>query len=167
MNILYIHGLDSSPNPDRMGWLEAHGHQVFAQHIDYRSEANTYRRLKDEILRRNATFIVGSSLGGRLGFWLSEDLGLECLLFNPALSMDIPQLEIPALASLRCPKRYIVLGAKDDRIDPQLSWVWLDSQQRPDCQQYVSMYQWLGHQIDIHSFAMAARWAGLPTPQID
>ena len=161
MNILYIHGLDSSPNPERIALLEQSGHQVSALHLDYRTEPATYQRLRETAVKDSTDFIVGSSLGGRLGYWLCEDLGIPGLLFNPAVAMEIPGLEIPVLSSLRCPQRYIVLGARDERVNPVDSLHWLRTKKRDDCAEFVCTCDWLPHEIDLPTFQMMARWAGL------
>lgn len=161
MKILYIHGLDSSPNPDRMGWLEEQGHSVSALHIDYRNEPNTYQILLEKATSDEIEFIVGSSLGGRLGYWLSEELGISCLLFNPALALEIPGLDnhVPEIPG--CKSRYIVLGALDDVVDPQQTWEWLKGMERKDLIQRVGLFQHLGHQIDRQTYIDSCRWAGL------
>lgn len=161
MNILYIHGLDSSPNSERIGWLKAQGHSVSALHIDYRTEPNTYQRLLDLAREQEIDYIVGSSLGGRLGFWISEELGLSCLLFNPALALEIPGLDDPQPALLRCVARYIVLGAQDDVVDPHQTWDYLNKADREDTIQRVALFQHLGHQIDMETYVESCRWAGL------
>jgi len=84
LKILYIHGLDSSPNMERIQFLEKLGHEVFALHLDYRNEPKTVELLSHLIEDKEIDYIVGSSLGGYLGFWLSEKYCLPSLLFNPA-----------------------------------------------------------------------------------
>lgn len=161
MKILYIHGLDSSPNPERMRWLIARGHHVVALHLDYRNQPDSYQLLKQEVESKQIEFIVGSSLGGRLGFWLSEEFGLSCLLFNPALVLEIPGLEDPVLPNPCCECRHIVLGALDDVVNPSETWEWLKNAARVGLTQRVGMFQHLGHQIDLDTYMESCRWAGL------
>ena len=47
MNILYIHGLNSFPHPERLEILKAKGHQTFALHLDYEKEPQTFEILKN------------------------------------------------------------------------------------------------------------------------
>ena len=85
-NCLYIHGLDSSPLKEKLDILKASGMNVFALHIDYRNQKNSYDLLENFAKKNEINFIVGSSLGGYIGFWLAEQLGIPCLLLNPALA---------------------------------------------------------------------------------
>lgn len=161
MKILYIHGLDSSPNLERMEWLSDRGHDVSALHLDYRNQPDSYELLMQEVESKQVEFIVGSSLGGRLGFWLSEEFGLSCLLFNPALALEIPGLTDPSLKNPGCKRRHIVLGAQDDVVNPEDTWHWLKQADRAGLTQRVGMFQHLGHQIDLDTYVESCRWAGL------
>ncbi len=163
MRILYIHGLDSSPNPDRIGWLERRLHEVVALHIDYRSTPNAYQLLYNEAVAQHIELIIGSSLGGRMGYWLGEELGIASLLFNPAVAKVIPGLYLPDLSidTFRCPARDVILGAKDDVVNPHDTWEWLRSREREGLRQRILLCEWLGHQIDQPTFTSACLWAGL------
>ncbi|RMG70989.1 MAG: alpha/beta hydrolase [Bacteroidetes bacterium] len=162
MRILYIHGLDSSPNPDRIGWLERAGHRVFALHLDYRQQPDAFAILRGYAQANQIEFIVGSSLGGFLGFWLGEALGLPTLLFNPAMTMvRLDEARIDPNMPRRCPSRWVVLGAQDDTVDPFQNEAFFADPDNQVPYQRVVRCQWLGHQIDPDTFAAMARWAGL------
>ncbi|MEM7657410.1 MAG: YqiA/YcfP family alpha/beta fold hydrolase [Bacteroidota bacterium] len=161
MQILYIHGLDSSPNPDRMGHLERLGHTVQGLHLDYRNTPDSYEQLKSLSVKQGVQFLVGSSLGGMLAFWLGEELGIPCLCFNPAMHVTKEEANIPLSFPHTCPKRWVVLGAEDDTVDPQANWAYFQELTQEDVFQQVWMCQGLGHQIDLPTFEGAARWCGL------
>lgn len=159
MKIHYIHGLDSSPNPDRINWLTEQDHEVQALHIDYRNEPRTYELLRT--VARTCDYIVGSSLGGRLGYWLAEELGIPCLLYNPALALDIPGLTETHAGLKGSPERFVVLGDLDDVVDPEQTWQWLRENEPVGGKQRVIRCQWLGHQIDMETYVQTCRLAGL------
>ena len=161
MNILYIHGLDSQPNFERMEVLRNMGHQVRALHLDYRNRPDTYSVLRQECLDQGINYIVGSSLGGFLGYWLGEDLGIAGLLFNPAVYVKPEEAGFQAVALGKCPSRHVVLGALDEVVDPIYSWNYFDQINNDPTFQRVIQFQWLGHQIDIHTFQSMCHWAGL------
>ncbi len=161
MRILYIHGLDSRPNPERISSLESNGHQVFALHLDYRTEPSSYLKLKQYAKGEQVEFIVGSSLGGLMGFWLGEELGLPCLLFNPAVYFGRENANIQLENRIGCPRRWVVIGEKDEVVDPQISYQYFEDIAPQSQAQRVIRCQWLGHQIDPDTFREVQRWVGL------
>ncbi|MDX2286717.1 MAG: YqiA/YcfP family alpha/beta fold hydrolase [Bacteroidia bacterium] len=160
MQIIYIHGLDSRPYPDRTDPLRAAGHQVLALHLDYRRQPDTYALLHAAAARSGAEFVIGSSLGGFLGFWLSEEAGLPCLLFNPAMQVPLQAARIPRIRAGACPARWVMLGAEDAVVDPQYSLQLFQHTYRAP-QQQVELRAGLGHQIDPATYLAALRWCGL------
>lgn len=163
MKTLYIHGLDSFPRPGKVEILRGAGLSPVALHLDYRQKLGVYETLKDSALHKDVQFIIGSSFGGFLGFLLAEDLGLPCLLFNPAMEV-LEQKEyfynkVPELASHTCPNRYVVLGAKDDVIDPVKNLDFFKKQEREGLSQKVVTCEWLGHSIDFDTFSEMVHWA--------
>jgi len=111
-------------------------------------------------LRKKVKFIIGSSLGGYLGYWLAEDLGLPCLLFNPAMNYDdVFYSKIPTIEDPKCPARYIVLGARDKTLKPKDTLKFLKANQREDLIQQTITCEWLGHQIDFKTFDQMVSWA--------
>lgn len=150
---LYIHGLDSHPVPGKLEIMRGAGLDVTALHLDYRKQDDAYLMLKKEALVKEVQFIVGSSLGGFLGNWLAEELGLPCLLFNPAMNFQsVMNLDIPQLSTLSCPFRLVVLGASDDSVDPVENLEYFKHKEREDLEQRILSCHWLGHQIDFDTF---------------
>jgi hypothetical protein len=160
MKTLYIHGLDSFPVPQKMGILSYAGLAVEALHMNYRTDKDIYITLRNYSLDKEIAFVVGSSLGGFLGYWLAEDLGLPCLLFNPAMSFrTILEPHLPAILHRRCPARYVVIGAHDDVVDPKASLQFFRDNARRGCRQHVVVCEWLNHQIDFGTFEEMVYWA--------
>ncbi len=160
LKTLYIHGLNTYPIPQKIEMLEAAGFDVYAPEIDYRKQKNIYYDLKQEIIDRKIEFLIGSSLGGFAAFWLGEDLGLPCLLFNPAMSYAAQlQEHIPEIEMGDCAARFVVIGAHDDVIDPQENIRFFRNIDYGDCHQRMLVCDWLGHEIDFPSFEELAFWA--------
>ena len=84
-NCLYIHGLHSKVNLAKTAILENYFHRVTALNINYTEELDAYHILRDQCVKESVDFIIGSSFGGYLGFYLSRELQLPSILFNPAL----------------------------------------------------------------------------------
>ncbi len=84
MNIVYLHGLESNPNCDKVEWLRSQGHKVHSPRVDY-SKENEYNRIH-KLCRGNCyDLIIGSSMGGWFGWNLGKMLKVPVLLFNPAM----------------------------------------------------------------------------------
>jgi hypothetical protein len=160
LKTLYIHGLDSHPVKEKLEILNKAGLEVFALHLDYRTEKNAYRILKKYVLDENISFLVGSSLGGYIAYWLAEELGLPCLLFNPAMSYsDAFQEFIPEIENRDCPARFVVVGAFDEIINPDESVRFFRKLAYDDCFQRLVVCDWLEHQIDYKTFEEMVHWA--------
>lgn len=153
INCLYIHGLDSSPLKEKLDILKTVGMVVFALHIDYRNQKNSYDLLLNFARKNQINFIIGSSLGGYLGFWLAEQLGLPCLLFNPALAYrSIDNVLVPPIGASYCPLRIMVLGKQDDVVLPNTTIEWLEAFPRSNTIEKIFECHWLAHGIDLSTF---------------
>ena len=149
---VYIHGLDSEAKPEKIKIMEQAGFEVFSLNLNYRENTKVYTELKELILDKKADFIIGSSFGGMLGYWLSEELGIPSLLFNPAMVYQSVQVNIPKIESLNCPMRLIVLGAQDDVVDPVKNQQFFKETERKGLKQKVLSCSWLAHSIDFQTF---------------
>lgn len=159
MKTLYIHGLDSHPVPEKLKILRQHGMDVIALHMDYRNESHVYHTLKKYTQGENVEFIVGSSLGGFLAYWLGQDLGLPCLLFNPAMNYSELNKHMPEINNRNCPARFVVIGAFDDRVAPEPNIRFFRKQDDENCYQRLVVCDWLSHQIDFITFDEMVTWA--------
>ena len=155
---LYIHGLDSSPLPEKLAIMEQAGISVSALHINYRENKNAYNELKNEILKKDIEFIIGSSFGGMLAYWLSEEFGISALLFNPAMLYQSVKVNLPQISSYKCPLRLVVIGEKDDVIDPIGNKHFFAQRENDELIQKVIQCSWLGHSIDFQTFDEMISW---------
>lgn len=150
---LYIHGLDSFLSKEKLAILENEGFEVFSLTIDYRNQNNTFQLLEDEALEKKVQFIIGSSMGGFLGYWLAEKLSLPCLLYNPALAIrERYDNYLPLIETNNCPLRIIVIGANDDVVLPHTTFEWLRQQTSTNTIEKIMVFNWLAHQIDYNTF---------------
>lgn len=125
--LLYLHGLNSTLHTDRRQALEKYNVEIFAPQIDYENEPTALGRLLREY--KDIDMIVGSSAGGLAGYYLSNLLDVPALLFNPALPFRdyLPQIpDFPHRSSLL----QVVIGARDDVVNPQKSLEILQSEKK-------------------------------------
>ena len=101
MRTIYIHGFRGRPHKQKISILKEQGMEMFALHLDY--DHNSFGQLKDYIQEQKIEFLVGYSHGGFMSFWLSEELGLPCLLVNPHLSLRAKKKVSPKVSQLTSP----------------------------------------------------------------
>lgn len=159
MKTLYIHGLDSSPLPEKLQILHDLGLDLVASHTDYRHTPDAYNQLLDLAKINDVHFIIGSSLGGLIGSHIANQLKIPCLLFNPAFNFNKFKLALPQTSFENCPLRMVVLGATDDVVDHEKTIQFLESNQINANQQLIVVSRWLGHQIDLRTFKSSVAWA--------
>lgn len=150
--VLYIHGFDSSPVAEKTSIIANMDCTVIAPKIHYKESKNTYQRLLRIARYFNVELIIGSSLGGYTAFWLSQELNIPTLLFNPALPFH--KID-PGLVDKNIPitntEQTIFLGMKDETVDPDTTKRWLEKNQLIDKVKIIE-HPTNGHQISLSIF---------------
>lgn len=118
MNILYLHGLNGSLSSEKQIILERYGN-VHAPSIDYENNINSIFSLQTEYIDSGIDLIIGSSMGGFAGYYLSRLFQVPSLLFNPALAYRTVLQNTPITEPSNGSSMHIVLGSKDKTIDPK------------------------------------------------
>ena len=112
--ILYLHGLESSQGGSKVEFLASKG-AVYAPSMNYES-----LNLHEFILTLGMPdLIIGSSMGGYVADVIGSRLGVDVLLFNPALHSRTIPVNHEYYSNQY--KRTIVLGTLDKVIDPELT----------------------------------------------
>lgn len=117
MNILYIYGLDSKLSPEKKAVLENYG-RVLTPTIDYYTDSAAISSILNEMKKEKIDAVIGSSMGGFAGFYISTILRVPALLFNPALDKRSVEQEVPKLEFKESTNKKFLLGALDNVIDP-------------------------------------------------
>ena len=122
MNIAFFHGLESPAVSDKSEWLNSTYKNVYTPAMDYR-DPGLFNRVLKEVKDRKIDLLVGSSMGGWFAYCISTLTGIPTVLFNPAFhsrSFD-PSVGIGG----RGARHTVVLGKKDDLIDPATTQEWI------------------------------------------
>ncbi len=152
MNILYIHGLDSNLSIEKRQILEKFGN-VIAPELDYRANPNMIKTLFDNYYKKNIDVIIGSSMGGFAGFYLSKILQIPALLFNPALPYRTSVLQnIPNIKNEHNHLMQIVIGKLDDVILAKDNLEYIIKLLPLNCDFRLHVINDLGHGIPINIF---------------
>ena len=112
--ILYLHGLESEQGGTKVSFLAEKG-TVYAPAMDYKTLD------LDEFIYTLGmpNLIIGSSMGGYVADIIGSRLGVDVLLFNPALHNRGIDSEYEYYGENY--KRTIVLGTEDNVINPELT----------------------------------------------
>lgn len=117
MNIVYLHGLDSKLSPEKREILEQFG-KVITPEIDYYSNSNAIESILDSLKGTKVDVVIGSSMGGFAGYYISTALKKPALLFNPALKSRSVEQIIPSIPINSRSVKQFVLGTNDDVVNP-------------------------------------------------
>ena len=116
--IIYLHGLESDPGGPKVSFLAEKG-TVYAPAMNYES-----LDLHEFILTLGMPdLIIGSSVGGYVADIIGSILGVDVLLFNPALhsrSIDF-DFDNDTPYGGENYKRTIILGTEDNVINPKIT----------------------------------------------
>lgn len=125
MKIVYLHGLESPQGGPKVDFLEQLG-ETIAPSMNYKKSG-----LFAETLRQVKVFkpdlIIGSSMGGYFAKALSSHTGIDALLFNPAIHSRSMEPSGVNYGNKKF-KATVILGAKDDVIDPKETWLMLNKE---------------------------------------
>jgi len=117
MKILYLHGLLSSNQSPKVDWLKKQ-HTVINPKLDYKNNGNAiFSELERIIIENEVNFIIGSSMGGYLGYHLGNKLNLPTLLFNPSLAPN--KIEKPEVSYTKneIVLHTVILGEYDEVVN--------------------------------------------------
>ena len=112
--ILYLHGLESEQGGPKVDYLSNNCY-VHAPSMNYKTLDLHKFILPDYI----PDLIIGSSMGGYVADIIGSRLGVDVLLFNPALHSR--KIDVNHEYSNNTYKRTIILGTEDDVVDPELT----------------------------------------------
>ncbi len=151
MNILYIHGLDSKLSPEKKGILEKYG-DVLSPDINYYKDPNAIQSILNEIQNQQIDVVMGSSIGGYAGYYVSTSLKKPALLFNPALKNRSVEQTTPSFDILTPVLKQFVIGASDEVVIPAHTLEFLSTAYNNYTNFHLHLRPGLGHNIPLNVF---------------
>lgn len=151
MNILYLHGLDSSLSPEKQAILEKHG-KIFSPAIDYRNNYDSISILINQFKNEKISVVIGSSMGGYAAYYVSDSYSVPALLFNPALAARSVFQKTPNIPEPYLSYKQFVLGLKDDVVEPATTLNFLSGNLQRFTDYNIRIIQNLAHQIPVDIF---------------
>lgn len=158
MKAIWIHGMGGSPNQEKMAIMEQYGLTTHSLHLDYSKESRRFEILCDYCKGQKIELLVGSSFGGFLGFWLSEELGIPCLLLNPAVSIRGKAKTKPLLSNMNSPLCMVAVGDQDDKIDHERTLLFMEQDAREGKKIVTKVWKGEGHGFSNNTFKEILEW---------
>lgn len=152
MTILYLHGLESKLSDVKRVVLEKFG-TVIAPDMDYKSNSEMYNYLMKTYKNESIDCIIGSSMGGFMGYHIAMHLGCPALLFNPALPIRSLNQNVPQNVVPKENQRFsIVLGSQDETVPAVYNLKYFSENLLPTVQFQIKIRPDLAHQIPLEIF---------------
>ncbi|MDX1278199.1 YqiA/YcfP family alpha/beta fold hydrolase [Oceanihabitans sediminis] len=151
MKILYIHGLNGSLSPEKREILEQFG-EVFSPAINYEANPKAIEDLIQSFKSKDIKIVMGSSMGGFSGYYVSNSLQCPALLFNPALAERTVYQIVPDITNKKSSYKQIVLGTQDDIVKPRKTLNFLAETLMLQPQYKIHVHNNLAHRIPLDIF---------------
>jgi hypothetical protein len=156
MRIFYFHGWGGRFDEAKHKILSKFGDEVYYPDIDYQNQRNLINAYDNEIyggLNKGVpTLVVGTSLGGYMGFHISNICRCPALLFNPAFFFKSGAEMRPSGGSMGSDDRnkQFIFSVKDEEIDIKRCVKFLREYKYDDS--LIKLYDNLTHQIPLDIF---------------
>ena len=125
--ILYLHGLESKQGGQKVNYL-CSKYLTLAPSLDYR-DPECFNEIFNIIKKDKFDLIIGSSMGGYLGFTMGEIFKIKTLLLNPALHSRTFEpknsYNIDYSDKYDRIKHQVILGEEDDIINYEKTLLYL------------------------------------------
>ena len=148
---LYLHGLNGSLSEEKKTILKYYT-EVIAPNLNYYTNNQSVKTLFYKYKDKRIDYIIGSSMGGYAGYFLSLLMNIPCLLFNPALPYKSVVQFIPKLDTQRKQLAKIILGKKDDVIKYEDILNFLMFTQNTNDNIKIQVIEDMGHRTPINNF---------------
>lgn len=157
MKILYLHGLESKLSETKRGILQNYG-TVIAPDIDYYSDPKIFVFILNLSKEHTFDVVIGSSMGGFMGYYFANTVSIAALLFNPALPHRSVEQQIPELDLLQAsPLLHLALGGQDTVMEANGNLNWIASNRIPITDFKIALYNKMEHQIPLEIFEKEVR----------
>lgn len=151
MNILYLHGLESKLNEAKRVRLQKYG-KVFAPNIDYHNIPNAIEWVLGKYGDTRFDAVIGSSMGGFAGFYISSRLDVPALLFNPALKTRSTFQQVPEINRNSSAFKQLVIGQRDPVVKPAETLKFLGEQLDGRTELFLHLRPEMEHRVPLDCF---------------
>ena len=115
MKVVYLHGLQSKPTGEKIDWLKNNFSDVLAPKINYLNK-NSFNNIYKKVKEFKPDLIIGSSVGGFFGYYIANSIGVNTILFNPALHSRSIKIDVDKSGNKKVTHN-LILGKNDTVIN--------------------------------------------------
>ena len=152
MTILYLHGLESTLSPAKRAVLERFG-TVIAPDLDYHNNSTVFDLLLKQYQNKEINVVIGSSMGGFMGYYIANTISRPALLFNPALTFRPVEQRVPELDFEKTtPLIHFALGGHDDIVKANDNLKFISENRNSSTDIKISIHSQMQHQIPLTIF---------------
>ena len=162
MKVLFLHGMGARPKEWQLNVFREHNLDVYALHLVYSKDVNSFEVLRDYIKEKEIEFLVGRSHGGYFAYWLAEELGIPCLMMNPHHSLSLmDKMKPKAMTQRASPLCLLVLGTDDDLVDPDRTVLFFEEEAKKGHPKLLKtkIMDGVGHWLAPDTFSDMVGWA--------
>jgi predicted esterase YcpF (UPF0227 family) len=148
--VVYFHGLESNAGGPKYKFLKDRYGDVYSPQMDYAGNPSLFDQIYNNLKNQKIEVIIGSSMGGYFAYYLGKKLGVNTILFNPALPYRTT-IE-PNIDKSGRQKSFsnIILGKRDIIISPEDTLEWLVNNEKSS--NYSVDYEDIGHRSPVSVF---------------
>lgn len=128
--IVYFHGLESDAGGPKVKYLQDRYGEVYAPKMDYKKNQNLFNDTYEQLKNQKIKLITGSSMGGYFAYYMGKKLGVDTILFNPALPYRSISSNVDTSGS-KSSFHNLILGSEDIVILPEDTIKWLEENSKP------------------------------------
>jgi hypothetical protein len=151
-NILYLHGLESKLSAEKRKVLELYGN-VLAPNMDYYSNPEMLDWLIESYQNEKIDCVIGSSMGGFMGYYVAMTFNCKSLLFNPALMSRSAHQNMPLNVVPKPQTSYqLIVGWEDSVVLPNDTLTFIKENGFHDVCYQIELVPDLKHQIPLTVF---------------
>jgi predicted esterase YcpF (UPF0227 family) len=147
--IVFFHGLESGVSPDKLKYLKDRYGDVYYPDLDYRTP-NLFNELYNQLKNQKIDIISGSSMGGYFAYWMGKKLGVNTLLFNPAIVERYSIEPVVDKSGSKTPHHNLILGVNDNVIKIDDTIKWFEDNEKPS--NYTISLSSQGHRTPFNIF---------------
>lgn len=125
---------------------------VKAPEFNYFKTTHVIAQLIKQFEEGDIDCVMGSSMGGFVGYYVAQALGVPALLFNPALPYRSVEQGVPTIETVHTAPVHFVLGVEDEVVKAKDTLHFIAEKMPTPSLYHIHLRPGLGHRIPMPVF---------------